>query len=466
MYSANKVFNSTSYCKYLQVPGKAVSSRRKWPASQAAAAIPSHPLKLRLRFTKSSSDCSPYNHFMKESGVYFKGLNGLRFFAAFLVLMMHGEMMRHNYNLFNLQQLTLFSSGNIAVEFFFVLSGFLITYLLLTEHQKTQTISIRHFYWRRVLRIWPLYYIVLILGMGIIPLLSKFLHLDFDQPYPVVGGWLLFAFFLPNLAVSLWGFNFIGPLWSIGVEEQFYFFWAPLMKFFMKYILPIFIAIIAIRFTFYAFTHHERETYEGGSVLIGFLRTLKFEAMATGGLGAWLLFNHREKLMKLKVFSTGIQVLFLVLIILRFTAHKSLIGTDNIAGTVYSALFNQFYSFLLLDMLFLWLILNVSCNPRTIIRTENRVLNFLGNISYGIYMYHTIVLLALIRVLQNVLRPLSPVVSTLLLYIVTGGTTILVAWLSYRLIESRFLRLKHTFAPKGEKAAATPVTAASPVLPD
>lgn len=400
---------------------------------------------------------------MKESGVYFKGLNGLRFFAAFLVLMMHGEMMRNNYNLFNLQGVTLFSSGAIAVEFFFVLSGFLITYLLLAEHAKTSTISIKHFYWRRVLRIWPLYYIVLILGMVVIPVASRYLHLDFDQPYPVVGGALLFAFFLPNLAVSLWGFNFIGPLWSIGVEEQFYFFWAPLMKYFKRYALQLFIGIIAIRFAFYAFTHEVKDAYEGTGLVVSFLRTLKFEAMAMGGLGAWLLFHHKERLMKQKVFSTGFQILLLSLIILRFTFHKTLVESDHVAGIIYSALFNQFYSFLLLDGLFLWLILNVSSNASTIIRTENKVLNFLGNISYGIYMYHTIVLLAMIRVLQNVLRPLSPAVSTIVLYMLAGTCTVLVAWLSYRLIESRFLKLKNTFTPKGVKAAATPVPATNPV---
>jgi peptidoglycan/LPS O-acetylase OafA/YrhL len=79
--------------------------------------------------------------------VYFPNLNGLRFFAAFSVMLYHffGE------GLIN---------GHYGVVLFFVLSGFLITYLLFEEKEKFGKIEIKKFYFRRILRIWPLYYLV------------------------------------------------------------------------------------------------------------------------------------------------------------------------------------------------------------------------------------------------------------------------------------------------------------------
>ena len=74
---------------------------------------------------------------------YFESLNGLRFFVAFLVVIHHSESIRLSYNMFNLKQFSLFNNGGLAVSFFFVLSGFLITYLLLKEKSITNQISIK-----------------------------------------------------------------------------------------------------------------------------------------------------------------------------------------------------------------------------------------------------------------------------------------------------------------------------------
>jgi peptidoglycan/LPS O-acetylase OafA/YrhL len=76
---------------------------------------------------------------------YFNGLNALRFFAAFFVVLHHAEQIRMKYALFHLKEFSLFNNGGIAVMFFFVLSGFLITYLLLKEQSATHKISIKNF---------------------------------------------------------------------------------------------------------------------------------------------------------------------------------------------------------------------------------------------------------------------------------------------------------------------------------
>lgn len=101
---------------------------------------------------------------MHQKGIqtisHFYNFNALRFVAAFLVVLHHAESLRKDHRLFHLKDFGLFQNGANAVTFFFVLSGFLITYLLLKEQGKTATISIKHFYLKRVLRIWPFLFFV------------------------------------------------------------------------------------------------------------------------------------------------------------------------------------------------------------------------------------------------------------------------------------------------------------------
>ena len=105
-----------------------------------------------------------------EKRVYFKNLNALRFFAATAVIFHHVEQYKFWAKIPNVWGSTVLDAlGHKAVSFFFVLSGFLITYLLLEENRKTSDISIRDFYVRRILRIWPVYYLVVILCLFVVP---------------------------------------------------------------------------------------------------------------------------------------------------------------------------------------------------------------------------------------------------------------------------------------------------------
>src|SRR6202012_2854435 len=99
---------------------------------------------------------------------YLKGLDGLRFIGSFIVLFHHIESRKTLLELPSLRN-TFASTGfgNSSMTLFFVLSGFLITYLLLNEKNKTKNISIKNFYIRRIFRIWPVYYILLLLGVSI-----------------------------------------------------------------------------------------------------------------------------------------------------------------------------------------------------------------------------------------------------------------------------------------------------------
>ena len=113
---------------------------------------------------------------MSDSRVYFPNLNGVRFLAALVVIIHHVEMGKFWFGQPNIYDKSFVGGvfGQLGIIMFFVLSGFLITYLLLEEHRKTGTISIKDFYIRRMLRIWPVYYLIVILGFFVFPQISFF----------------------------------------------------------------------------------------------------------------------------------------------------------------------------------------------------------------------------------------------------------------------------------------------------
>lgn len=95
----------------------------------------------------------------------FPNLNAIRFIAAFFVIIHHTEQFKelfHINNVFNIP--FVYAVGKLGVILFFTLSGFLITYLLLRERENRKKINIKNFYMRRVLRIWPLYYLIVVLS--------------------------------------------------------------------------------------------------------------------------------------------------------------------------------------------------------------------------------------------------------------------------------------------------------------
>ncbi|OOG62401.1 hypothetical protein B0E44_18535, partial [Flavobacterium sp. A45] len=165
---------------------------------------------------------------MQKDNFYFSNLNGVRCIAAFMVIVGHIELNKSYFGLPNNFQ-SVKRLGELGVSLFFVLSGFLITYLLLREKGKYGKINIRLFYLRRVLRIWPLYYLVVLLSLFVLPNLSVFqmpyFHLDLDTNYQLFMVCFMFVFFLPNVLINLKLIPFATQTWSIGTEEQFYLIW-------------------------------------------------------------------------------------------------------------------------------------------------------------------------------------------------------------------------------------------------
>lgn len=392
---------------------------------------------------------------------YFKGLDSLRFFAALAVFFTHVELIKKftgfgshwidpeeritKFTVFQsvmskeidpLSPLIAYSSA-LGVVFFFVLSGFLITYLLLKEKESFQTIHIGKFYLRRAFRIWPLYYLIFILGFFVLPNLALFAvpgqDVFFTQNF--WGNLVLYAFFMPNLAFSIYttAVPNIGQSWSIGVEEQFYLLWPLLIrksKNVLKSILWIAGGVITLKgVLLLSFPFVKLETLV---VIKKFLAMSKLECMAIGGLGAYILFNKKEKLLRI-IFKPTSQVLAVLLIpmLIYFipTAFEDILH-------------------LLFSVSFLVIILNVAGNEKVLLRFENRLLQYLGRISYGFYMFHVMCIVFTIHTLDKYIGLNNDVTTPqhVLLYGISFLLSVAVSSLSYHIFEKAFIRLKDKFA--------------------
>jgi peptidoglycan/LPS O-acetylase OafA/YrhL len=364
---------------------------------------------------------------------FFEGLNALRFFAALLVVMHHSETIRGKNGLYNLEWLGAFRNGGNAVTFFFVLSGFLITYLLLKENYNKGTVSIRRFYIKRTLRIWPLYFLLVIIGTLILPQIFSLLNINYTMPYTFGQVWYYFVFFFPGLVTFYFGNHFLEPLWSIGVEEIFYLMWAPLFKFCKKNILAILFLIMALKIILMIVSHFLMK--EG---LYTFLVSIfSFEAMAIGGLGAYFVFNRQGSFSNFFLYKKPVQlIIYLVL-------ASYLLFHSNINNVVWNSIFKvPVFSKILVDFMFLYLIVGVSIIDNSIIKLRNKSLSFLGEISYGIYMYHILVIYTLIQFMKQFLLKLDPILSVAVFYALLVPLVIIVSSVSKFGFENYFLNLK------------------------
>ena len=320
------------------------------------------------------------------------------------------------------------------LSFFFVLSGFLITYLLLAEKKQEGTIKVKDFYMRRILRIWPLYFIIVLAGFFVLPFL-RFMDVPYFKLFTNqfnVTNLILFAFMLPNLAFILFNpLPHIGHTWSIGVEEQFYLIWPWVVKRsknnLLWVLLFIIVGLVGVKIGILLLVKTFPDLYLV-KVLKDFFAMLKIESMAIGGIGAWMVFEGRYFFQCLNNYVL-LGSLVLVCILIYYTPP---VLQDGI--------------FLVYSVLFLLIILNVSLNPRSVIKLENKLFMTLGRISYGIYMYHMMAIAMVLGVLRTARFPVNNGwLSQSIVYSASIGLSILMAWLSYRYLEAGFLKLKSKF---------------------
>jgi peptidoglycan/LPS O-acetylase OafA/YrhL len=365
---------------------------------------------------------------------YFQGLNSLRAIAALLVVMHHSERIKAKIGLSSFEWLGLFRNGGNAVMFFFVLSGFLITYLLLKEHDRKGSISIRSFYLKRAFRIWPLYYLLVVIGTILLPFALELLHVEHEMPYTLGGTWFYFVFFMPVLVNYIYGHNFLEPLWSIGVEEVFYLLWAPLFRFARKYLLWVLLGIIGLKLLLGIVG---ATCFKEGAFPY-MMNAFRFEAMAIGGLGAYWFFHSSAPFSRSYIFRKPFQYLIIFITTIYMSFY------NNIEHPIWIGIFRDpIYSHMLVQLLFLYTILCVACVDDSVIKLRSTVLDYLGEISYGMYMYHMLVIFVNVHLFKSFFAALDPVMFHLLFYTMIVLQVVLVSALSKHFFEDHFLRLKN-----------------------
>ncbi len=364
--------------------------------------------------------------------IYFPGLNGIRAIAALSVLLYHITYSLSEIGLdkFIFGQ-TAYKSpksyglNGYGVSMFFTLSGFLITFLLIKEKETFSKVSIVNFYKRRILRIWPLYYFY-----GIIAVLFMLFALKMDID---VSQLMFYVFFSANIPFILGkGIGLIAHYWSLGVEEQFYLFYPVFSNsnLFSKWKLFFgfaFLFILKLLFRVYSFK-------SGNNIPFQILHVTRFDCMALGGFGAFTFYENDffYKQLKSKPFQLlawSIFIFFTVFDPNRLPFEFEL-GHEIIA--------------------FMTLILILSQTDKTscMVSLDNSIFDFLGRISFGLYVYHPLVMACIGLVLH-----FSEMhwYNYVLYYVLVLSSVIVVSQLSFKYLESPFLKMKHTFAKVDSK---------------
>ncbi len=353
---------------------------------------------------------------------YYPALDGLRGVAIILVIALH------NFNFNNY-----FFFGWLGVDLFFVLSGFLITGILLNSMGERKAIG--NFYMRRILRIFPVYYLALFICLLVIPLLVK--------PEPNLEYYRENLFWLLTYLQN-WLFIFKEPYgdqlllhtWSLAIEEQYYLLWPAIIilvknpRRLLSMLITFLVLIIIGRPIIWLsgtgdFSYATLYTYT------------RVDGLVVGSMLALILRIKPDFPAK---FST-ILVLFLAALNFAFYfLSLEIMDLPYLAFTGYTTIAFLFglivYEAVKGDSRIIHFVLNRSA------------LKFLGRISYGLYVYHWPLYLLLaprLALLLSVRGYLSDGYAVSASAIATTILAIFISWLSYRYLEKPFLALKNRF---------------------
>ncbi|MCU1364661.1 MAG: putative acyltransferase, partial [Ilumatobacteraceae bacterium] len=370
---------------------------------------------------------------------YLPGLDGMRALAVVAVMIFHAN---HDW----------LSAGFLGVEVFFVISGYLITLLLIAEHERAGFISLRAFWGRRFRRLLPALYLTLVLVVG-------YCALFYRDPLGKLRGDVVGALFYVSNWYQIWtgqgyaalaDFVPLRHLWSLAVEEQFYLIWPLVMVVLLRrgrdrlpqiglWLIGISLAITigtAAYFHggFYATAADSPSAYvevfgravEKNNLL--YLGTISRSSGILLGAGFAMLWRPlainrgplRDKGRKLDIWAV-IGLVGLAALMVNYELF------DSFTGTYFSLLFRG--GFLLTGLCTLAVIAAVTHSGSLVGKfLGNRVLNWIGTRSYGLYLFHWPI--------YQIIRKQAGIALTFPKFVMAIAITVVIAEASYRFVET------------------------------
>ena len=358
-------------------------------------------------------------------GRHFHTFDALRFFAFLKVFFFHIPAAAFGLAGY------LMAGGSLAVRFFFVLSGFLISYLILVEKEQTGRLDFRYFMLRRALRIWPLYYLIVAFAF-FTPYILSALKLEYSNE-GYAPNFLYTVLFLENyvgiLKRNAPNVSPLGVVWSICVEEHFYIVWGLALSHLRRRNVPKLIAASCVL------------------------------ALASRSVFVYLGYPPYDLLTNLDLFAIGaIPAYFLVArpndlehAMDRIPRRLKWLGVALVIGAVFiephlTGPVHEVWGPTLMGLMFgglLSLFLSARSNFGI---ADSNIFSRLGKYTYGLYLYHVIVINLLLVIFTR--EAVEELPMSLLFASLALGVSIVISSISYRYLERPFLSLRRYPARK------------------
>lgn len=327
-------------------------------------------------------------------------------------------------------------SGFLGVDMFFVLSGFLIVTLLLREKARYGVVSLSKFYARRTLRIFPIYYLLLFTV-----LFGYLIFKPFSSPARQFYDDLPFLLSYTSNWVNVTANN-LAIMWSLATEEQFYLVWPTIERYLSSrwaLLILLFVILLNQIVNFGLADHQIRAFYGGPEAPVPSIWQATFTPIAFGVLLAHWLHERKSftRLFRILGWRWTPIALFALLVTLIQFCPSDLRGLPRLTIQI------------TMMMLLGSLVVHEDHAAARVLNLPS--LRFVGMISYGMYLYHMhvvhIVQIAFVKTHVMFDRfQVSYATGTMLNFLACVLGTVLVAGLSYRLIEQPILRLKSRFS--------------------
>lgn len=339
---------------------------------------------------------------------YIKGFDTLRGISIIFVLLSHlGLYHSLPENDFLRERVWLLMSGTTGVQIFFTLSGFLITKILLHELNEFKNINFKHFYIRRFLRLLPpliVFYIAIAILM------------QMDMIKSSVYGFFFSFFYLYNFAPNKIYSNELGHTWSLALEEQYYLIWPFVTRFLEKKKAFILIFSILMTCIIAVYIYPEISFTSKFRSLRWFIPAVA--PIMIGSFFAWLIDKQEE------IYST-------------YISQKNTIiwaGLILFLSPLFSPVLELSFIFqsIGVSIILIWILFNQQSKLTSIL--NNRLLSYIGTISYGLYVY------------QGLFLTTGPKGQLWIQQFPQNLTlTFLTAILSFHLLEKPILKLKKKY---------------------